>query len=125
MRRPRGKTAEGGEGGMERTVHYNIEGAEFDVPIYYDELVRQEIERLPDFLEHPIHTPSGERVMLTIEDACENAQSADDETTCIDCGSCRYYRQVPDTLLGVCGHKTMRKSGNHPETGSGEKEETT
>ena len=114
-RRPRGKTAEGGEGGMERTVHYNIEGAEFDVPIYYDELVRQEIERLPDFLEHPIHTPSGERVMLTIEDACENGIPIDGEARCIDCGSCRYYRQTPGTLLGVCSHEAMRKRADIQE----------
>lgn len=115
---------DGKEGSMGQTVHYNIEGAEFDVPTYYDEVTRREREVLPDFLENPIYTPSGERVMLTIEDACENAESADDETTCIDCGSCRYYRQVPDTLLGVCGHETMRENSNVPETGSGEKEET-
>lgn len=116
---------DGKEGSMGKTVHYSIEGAEFDVPTYYDEMTQRELELLPDFLETPIYTPSGERVMLTIEDACENAEPAGAEPSCIDCGSCRYYRQVPGTLLGVCGHKTMRKNVNSPETGSGEEEETT
>lgn len=116
---------DGKEGSMGKIVHYSIEGAEFDVPTSYDEMTRRELELLPDFLENPIYTPSGERVMLTIEDACKNAKPADGETRCIDCGSCRYYRQVPDTLFGVCGHETMRKNSNIPETGSGEEEATT
>lgn len=72
---------------MGKTVHYSIEGAEFDVPTYYDEMTQRELELLPDFLETPIYTPSGERVMLTIEDACENAEPAGAEPSCIDCGS--------------------------------------
>ena len=109
---------------MGRAVHYNIEGAEFDVPIRYDETTRRERELLPDFLETPVYTPSGERVMLTIEDACAHAEPADGEIQCVDCGSCRYYRQVPDTLLGVCGHEAMRQSTDVPKTGGrGEKEE--
>ena len=110
---------------MGKSVHYSIEGAEFDVPTYYDQMTRRELELLPDFLENPLYTPSGERIMLTIEDACENAEPADGESRCIDCGSCRHYRQTPHTLLGVCGHETMRESGKIPKTGSGEKEETT
>ena len=119
------RTADGREDRMGQAVHYNIEGAEFDVPTRYDAATRRELELLPDLLETPIYTPAGERVMLTIEDACENAAPADDGEPCVDCGSCRYYRQAPHTLLGVCGHKTMGKNGNIPKTGRGEKEETT
>lgn len=109
---------------MEQTVHYNIEGARFDVPVYYDELAGRETEHLPDLLKNPIYTPSGERIMLTIEDACKNASPADGETRCIDCGSCRYYRQTPGTLLGVCGHAAMRQRTDTQGAGRGEKEET-
>ena len=114
--------AAGGEEGDMEQIHYNIEGAEFDVPVYYDELAGRETEHLPDFLETPIYTPSGERVMLTIEDACASAAPADGETRCIDCGSCRYYRQTPGTLLGVCRQETMCKRTEILQTRIGEKE---
>ena len=47
--------------------------------------------------------------MLTIEDACEFGKPLDDEPRCIDCGSCCYYRQSDDCLLGVCGNEKMRR----------------
>ncbi|MFQ7241586.1 hypothetical protein [Agathobaculum sp.] len=46
--------------------------------------------------------------MLTIEDACAYGESADG-TRCIDCGSCIYYRQSLECLLGVCGHEQQRR----------------
>ena len=110
---------------MEKTRRHEIEGAVLDVPLRYDQRTGREIEEYPDLQEYPVYTPAGERIMLTIEDACENAAPADDGEPCVDCGSCRYYRQAPHTLLGVCGHKTMGKNGNIPKTGRGEKGETT
>lgn len=67
-----------------------------------------DIEEYPDLMEHPLYTPTGERVMLTIEDACAYGESADG-TRCIDCGSCIYYRQSLECLLGVCGHEQQRR----------------
>ena len=110
---------------MERIVHFNIEGAEFDVPLYYDEDAKRELEHLPDLVASPIHTPAGERVMLTIEDACPPGAPADGDSACVDCGSCRYYRQTPGTLFGVCGHARMRAGADRTQPPSREKEETT
>ena len=80
-----------------------------DLPLRYDAASKMEFEIYPDLLENPVYTPSGERVMLTIEDACEFGKPLDDEPRCIDCGSCCYYRQSDDCLLGVCGNEKMRR----------------
>ena len=92
---------------MKRTRRHNIEGAVLDVPLRYDPKAQMDIEEYPDLMEHPLYTPAGERVMLTIEDACGLGETADG-VRCIDCGSCIYYRQAPDCLLGVCGHAKHR-----------------
>ena len=94
---------------MAKTARFNIEGAVLDLPLRYDAASKMEVEIYPDLLENPVYTPSGERVMLTIEDACEFGKPLDDEPRCIDCGSCRYYRQSDDCLLGVCGNEKMRR----------------
>ena len=85
---------------MGKTRRHNIEGAVLDIPLRYDELAGMDIEEYPDLTEHPVYTPAGERVMLTIEDACSYGETAD--------GTCVHYRQAPDTLLGVCGHERRR-----------------
>ena len=92
---------------MKRTRRHDIEGAVLDVPLRYDAKARMDIEEYPDLMEHPLYTPAGERVMLTIEDACDLGKTADG-VKCIDCGSCIYYRQAPDSRLGVCGHAKHR-----------------
>ena len=93
---------------MERTRRRVIEGAILDVPLRYDVQTKMDIEEYPDLIETPLYTPAGERVLLTVEDACELGKTADG-TRCIDCGSCVYYRQAPDSLLGVCGHEKLRR----------------
>lgn len=92
---------------MKKTRRHNIEGAVLDIPVRYDERTGREIEEYPDLLEHPVYTPAGERVLLTIEDACPHAKLSADGMR--DCGSCLYYRQAPGTLLGVCGHEKRRR----------------
>lgn len=92
---------------MEKTRQYNIEGLVLEIPLYYDELTGREIEVFPDFIEHPVYTPAGAPVLFTGEDACEYGEAMGG-TRCIDCGSCRFYRQVQGTLLGVCGHEQKR-----------------
>ena len=93
---------------MERTRRREIEGAVLDVPLRYDAQTGMDIEEYPDLIETPLYTPAGERVMLTVEDACAYGATADG-TRCIDCGSCVHYRQAPDSLLGVCGHEKQRR----------------
>lgn len=83
-----------------------IEGAEIKVTLKYDRMSRKFIERYPDLLKYPVYTPSGKRIMLSIEDACSYANLKSGIYK--DCGSCRYYQQKKDTLLGVCNHEKMR-----------------
>ena len=92
---------------MKKTRRHNIEGAVLDIPLRYDERTGREIEEYPDLLREPVYTPAGERVLLTIEDACPLAELRADGMR--DCGSCLYYRQAPGTLLGVCGHEKRRR----------------
>lgn len=98
---------ERGGGSMKRTRRHDIEGAILDVPLRYDARAQMDIEEYPDLIKYPLYTPAGERVMLTIEDACDLGETADG-VQCIDCGSCVYYRQAPDSLLGVCAHAKHR-----------------
>ena len=30
-----------------------------------------------------------------------------DDGSCVDCGECRHYRQLPGALLGTCGHPSQ------------------
>lgn len=61
----------------------------------YDEASKMELK----YVRICWRIPSGERVMLTIEDACEFGKPRDDEPRCIDCGSCCYCRQSDDCLV--------------------------
>ena len=92
---------------MKKTRRHIIEGAVLDIPLHYDERTGLEIEEYPDLMSNPVYTPAGERVLLTIEDACPDAELCEDGMR--DCGSCLYYRQAPGTLLGVCGHEKKRR----------------
>ena len=92
---------------MEKTRQYNIEGVLLEIPLHYDELAGRDIEIFPDFIENPVYTPKGCPVLFTGEDACEYGE-APNGVPCIDCDSCRFYRQAPGTLIGVCGHEQKR-----------------
>ena len=93
---------------MKKTRRHNIEGVTLDVPLRYDQRTGREIEEYPDLLEYPVYTPAGCPVMLTVEDACGYGETADG-SRCIDCGSCIFYREAQDSLLGVCGHEKRRR----------------
>lgn len=93
---------------MDKTKDYNIEGVLLSIPLQYDELSGKYIELYPDFIENPVYTTKGHPVMFTGEDACDYAVETADGEICIDCGSCRFYRQIPDTLIGVCIHEKKR-----------------
>ena len=94
---------------MAKTRRHEIEGAVLDVPLRYDQRTGRELEEYPDLMACPVYTPAGERVMLTVEDACPLAELRADGMR--DCGSCRHYRQAPDALIGVCGHPALRRRG--------------
>ena len=111
---------------MEKTKQYKIEGAILDIPMHWDEHSQKYLEDYSLLIENPAYTQEGRPILLTIEDACRYSEPADDDPSSIDCGSCRYYRQISGTLLGVCHNGKMR-SGPEPaqsET-SVKKEETT
>lgn len=93
---------------MELTRQYNLEGAVLEIPLRYDSLSHMYLEVYPDFIQNPVYTPAGQPILFTGEDACALARSADGEP-CLDCGSCRFYRQAAETLIGVCGHEQKRK----------------
>ena len=94
---------------MAKTRRHEIEGAVLDIPLRYDERTGRELEEYPVLISRPVYTPAGERVMLTVEDACPLAELRADGMR--DCGSCRHYRQAPDALIGVCGHPALRRRG--------------
>lgn len=97
---------------MRKTTRFEIEGAILEVPLYYDKFAKMSIERYPDLLRHPVYTPEGYRVMITIEDACPHAEMVNDAPLSIDCGACKHYRQAPGTLLGVCHCEAMRRKAS-------------
>ena len=95
---------------MEKTKKYNVEGATLTIPLRYDEDSGRYMEVYPDFIKDPVYTPEGNPIMLTLEDACAFGEKKDANEPLVDCGSCRFYRQLPNALIGVCGHEKKRKA---------------
>lgn len=93
---------------MGKIRRYTIEGTILEIPIYWEERSQRYLEDYSCLLEHPVHTKDGYPIFLTIEDACPDAEMQDVDPSSIDCGSCRYYRQTPGTLLGVCRNEKRR-----------------
>ena len=60
--------------------------------------------------------------MLVLDDPCAHAEMCPGEEANNECGSCRYFRPVADSLLGVCHHDDVRRSAEHP-AGPGTDEE--
>ena len=94
--------------GKKQAPRQERERRPFSRPMRYDQRTGRELEEYPDLMARPVYTPAGERVMLTVEDACPHGEGAEG-SRCIDCGSCRHYRQAPGTLVGVCGHPALRR----------------
>ncbi len=89
---------------MDRVRRYEFEGVVLDIPLRFDEKSGMDIEIYPDFIEQPLYTPAGNRVMFAGEDACPSAREAT-AGGCPDCGSCIYYRRAArQTWIGVCGN---------------------
>ena len=59
-----------------------------------------------------------------IEDACPHAVMVDDDPASIDCGSCIYFRQPAESILGVCHNEKMRSGSIKQMNTSASKEDT-
>ena len=95
---------------MKKSRSYTFEGVRLEIPLQYDERAGMYLEQYPDFIQNPVYTPAGCRVMFSGEDACSYAEAAE-EGSCPDCGSCRFFRPAgPHTWIGVCGHSKMARS---------------
>lgn len=86
----------------------NIVGTLLQIPQQWDPVSGIWITLYADALMEPRYTPSGERIMLTFEDACQYADLQPGIYK--DCGSCKRYRQLDGTLLGICSCEELRKS---------------
>lgn len=95
---------------MEKTKTYHVEGATFTIPLRYDEKSGRYMEVYPDFIKNPVYTQEGYPIMLTLEDACVFGKGKNANEPLVDCGSCHFYRQLPNALIGVCGHEKKRKA---------------
>ena len=99
---------------MSKINRYEYEGKVIEIPLRWDEHSKKEIEDYSLFIEQsPIYTPEGRPILLTIEDACPHAVMVDDDPASIDCGSCIYFRQPAESILGVCHNEKMRSGSGH------------
>lgn len=96
---------------MEKVNRYEWDGEVFEIPLRWDERTQSYVEDYEDYYDGPVYTPAGRPVLLTIEDACPEADMVDDDPASIDCGSCRHYHQFPSSLLGVCQNEKLQKKG--------------
>ena len=110
---------------MEKTNRCNMEGIVLEIPLRWDEYSRKFVEDYSDFIKHPVRTPAGHPIFLTIEDARPYAEMADDDPASIDCGSCIHFHQPHGSLLGVCHNEKMRFKTQKPTKLGTYKEETT
>ena len=74
------------------TRRFFIEGLTLDLPLRRDGVTGQAIPDYGPVIDHPPCTPEGRPILLTIEDACPQA---DLEEGGVDCGACRHFRPVP------------------------------
>lgn len=95
---------------MKKGKLYDIDGVLLTIPLRYDEISGKYMEVYPDLIQNPVYTPKGRPIMLTIEDACEHGEQENENKLPIDCGSCRFYRQIKNTLIGVCECEKKRKN---------------
>ena len=107
---------------MDNTVRIDVEGQVITLPLKYDPHARRWPESYWPVIAHPPWTPAGRPIMLVLDDPCAHAELRPGEESASECGSCRYFRPVDDTLLGVCHNDDVRRSAEHP-AGPGTDEE--
>ncbi len=87
---------------MKKIKQYEIEGLTINIPLHYDEQMGLFIEDYPDFIEDPVWTKKGHRVLFSGTDACPFAEEAT-PGGCLDCGSCRFFKRADEkTWIGIC-----------------------
>ncbi len=95
---------------MSEKRRYELEGLVIEIPVHFDEKANIFIEDYPDFIEKPIWTPQGHRVLFSGMDAC----ALSEELTpggCPDCGSCKYFcRAGENTWFGYCSNDKHKKN---------------
>ena len=106
---------------MEKVNRYEWDGEVLEIPLRWDERTQSYVEDYEDYYDGPVYTPAGSPVLLTIEDACPEAEMVDDDPASIDCGSCRHYHQFPGSLLGVCNNEKRRKKRRTRRSGQSTK----
>ena len=106
---------------MEKVNRYELNGEILEIPLRWDERTQSYVEDYEDYYDGPVYTPAGSPVLLTIEDACPEADMVDDDPASIDCGSCRHYHQFPGSLLGVCNNEKRRKKRRARRSGQSTK----
>ena len=103
---------------MEKRRQYEIDGLILDLPLRWDEATQQIIQDYSPVIDHPLCTPEGRPILLTLEDACPEGEwregAAVENPAGMDCGACRHFRPVPGTLLGVCRNENRRAPGAQP-----------
>ncbi len=99
---------------MKKIRRYDLDGLTVDIPIHYDEASKIFIEDYPDFIEAPLWTPTGHRVLFSGTDACPMAEE-NSPGGCPDCGSCKYFkRAAAGTWFGMCTNKKSLVN-HHPD----------
>ena len=109
---------------MDKTVRFEIEGTVMELPLKYDERSGKYLEDYGKVIDNPVRTPEGRPILFTFDDACAYADMVDGEETSVECSTCRYFRQSPGTLLGVCHNEKMRCVSAKQRNTSSNKEET-
>lgn len=90
---------------MQDTRRYEFDGIAIDIPIHFDERSKIYIEDYPDFIENPIWTGSGYRVLFSGTDACSLAEDKQ-SGKCLDCSACKFFTHAAvHTWFGYCTNK--------------------
>ncbi len=96
---------------MQDKRRYEFDGIAIDIPIHFDERSKIYIEDYPDFIENPIWTGSGYRVLFSGTDACKYV-----EKHISDCGSCEYFERAAEhTWFGYCKNEKNKNYIHQPK----------
>ena len=109
---------------MEKTNRYELDGEILEIPLRWDQRTQAYVEDYGGYIDQPAYTPAGRPILLTIEDACPEADMGDSPGG-IDCGACRHYHQFPGSLLGVCRSERRCRPGRQRGAAETRKEEPT
>jgi len=94
---------------MNKTIvrSFVIDGDICEVVFRFDEDIGKHIGDYPDFEQSPRFTQNGYLWVNATQDGCDEAQHKYyPEKTCLDCGSCSFFKTEKEgDLIGVCNRK--------------------